>query len=214
MTAGATGDHAVVLARGTSSRMGRPKGLVTLPGDGSTFLQRIVALYRRSGIPVTVVTLPAVVSSYRAVLAATGGAGVVAAPAGGDTARTLLAGWQSFDSATERIERIWAHPVDLPLVKPATLPLLAAAAREHPGRIVRPVYAGTPGHPVLVPVGVLEILAAHPECADDKLQSFFTRGTAAGWFPDVVAVAVADAGVSSDFDTPADLRHYERREDP
>lgn len=214
MTAGAAGDHAVILARGTSSRMGRPKGLVSLPGDGSTFLQRIVALYRGSGIPVTVVTLPAVVGSYRAVLAATGGACVVAAPGGGDTARTLLAGWHSLDSGTERIERIWAHPVDLPLVNPATLALLAAAAREHPGRILRPVHADTPGHPVLVPAGVLEILAAHPECADDKLQSFFTRGTTAGWFPDLVAVAVGDPGVSSDFDTPADLRRYEGKEDP
>ena len=49
-------DHAVILARGDSRRMGVPKGLCRLPDDPQCFLGRIVQLYRLPGLPVSIVT--------------------------------------------------------------------------------------------------------------------------------------------------------------
>lgn len=214
MTTGSTGDHAVILARGASARMGAPKGLVRLPGDGLTFLERIAGLYDGCGIPVTVVTLQPLAAAYREALVSWKQVRVVEADAGGGTAKTLLAGWKSLAKGKRRTRRIWVHPVDLPLVQSSSLSALAAAGRTHPGRIIRPMYQDAPGHPVLVPAAVLEILADRREWVDARLQSFFAHGAEAGWFLAAVEVAVDDAGVIRDFDTPADLAQFERKGKP
>ena len=59
-------DWGVILARGDSARMGRPKGLCRLPGDAASFLASICGLYARAGLPVAVVTRPDLGSLYRA----------------------------------------------------------------------------------------------------------------------------------------------------
>jgi molybdenum cofactor cytidylyltransferase len=45
-------------------------------------------------------------------------------------------------------------PVDIPLVRPATILRLMEAAAANPERIVYPVYEGKRGHPLLVPAGL------------------------------------------------------------
>jgi len=46
-------------------------------------------------------------------------------------------------------------PVDTPLVRPATIRRLMAAAAQNPGKIIYPVFGGKRGHPPLVPSSLI-----------------------------------------------------------
>ena len=89
-------DRVVVMARGLSSRMGVPKGLLRLAPSGPTFIQAIVALYLNDGFPVDVVTTETMVEIYRGEWPAPEAVRVLPAAPGGDTALTLLAAWRSW----------------------------------------------------------------------------------------------------------------------
>jgi CTP:molybdopterin cytidylyltransferase MocA len=202
---------AVILARGDSSRMGLPKGLVKLPGDAVPFLQRIVGLYLDLGIAVRVVTLDELAPSYRTLLQEHEDVEVVGSRSGGGTATTVLAGWRSLNIAAADAAAVLAHPVDMPLVRPSTLEDLLRVARRNPHRVLRPVCHGSPGHPVVVPAAILGILEGEASYRNGSLQDFFARGAEAGLIRDVLEVTVADEGVIRDFDTPADLEDFRNR---
>ena len=48
-------------------------------------------------------------------------------------------------------ERFFVMPVDIPLVRPATIGRLLAAADHQPHNIIYPVFSGRRGHPPLIP---------------------------------------------------------------
>lgn len=202
---------AVVLARGDSSRMGLHKGLVKLPGDAVPFLQRIVGLYLDFGIAVRVVTLNEVAPSYRTLLKDYDDVEVIGTRSGGGTATTMLTGWRSPRIPAPDGLAMLAHPIDMPLVRPATLASLLRAARRNPRRVLRPVCNGVPGHPVVVPAAILGILERETSYWSGSLQDFFAGGAEAGLFQGVVEVPVIDEGVVRDFDTPADLEYFRNR---
>jgi CTP:molybdopterin cytidylyltransferase MocA len=124
---------------------------------------------------------------------------------------TLLAGWRSLEFRVTDDLRLLAHPIDMPLVSPSSLEDLLRAADRNPGRVLRPVFHGLPGHPVVVPAAILGILERETSCWNGSLQDFLAHGAEAGLFHGVVEVPVADDGVIRDFDTPADLENFGNR---
>jgi molybdenum cofactor cytidylyltransferase len=180
-----------------SRRMGRPKML--LPFGEKPLLARVVEnLLSVSGIsPIVVVTghnaqeIREAVREYTVNIAhnpdyAAGGmlssvqTGVRALPA--DCGAFLLA------------------LGDQPGVRPETLLALLAAWRETDAPIVRPVYDGKHGHPVLFAARCEPEILALP--ADATLKDAVIRHAA-----DIWEVAVTDPAILDDIDTPED---YER----
>lgn len=89
--------------------------------------------------------------------------------------------------------------VDHPLVEAATFDRLVETFATTSAPLVRPAHAGRRGHPIVIARALFpELLAADP---DAGARPVFLRHAA-----EAVDVAVDDAGILADLDTPADLR--------
>jgi CTP:molybdopterin cytidylyltransferase MocA len=196
-------DLVLILARGDSRRMRSPKGLLPCPGhEPETFVGRIAACYDRLGMTCVVVTTPVLATAHAEAVAAVASCRVVARAPGGETGRTVWWGWRAASAATTHL---WAHPVDMPLVLASTLQALLAASSTAPGRVVRPVCGGQPGHPVIMPTAVLARLLDPAAWQHETMAAVLGQGTARGEMKPSLLIPVADTGVVCDFDTPADL---------
>lgn len=198
-------DRAVIMARGSSSRMGVPKGLLRFQESGPTFLRTLVDLYLKIGIPVDVVTTPSVADAYQVELPQEGDARIIAAGPGGDTALTLLVAWRAWQSEGTECTHVWAHPVDMPLVLAGSLEELRQWSCGQPGRSLRPSWQKEPGHPVLLPVGILERLQSRPMFHEKPVRMFLEDEEPGQPSTVPVMLEVADRGVVQDFDCPEDL---------
>lgn len=188
-------DHAVILARGASRRMGRPKGLCRRPGASRTLLETVVQLYLGSGWPVAVVTTPALADLYRTACPEAAPVLWIEQSGGGGTARTCLAAVAALDSVATHL---WLHPVDLPDVRPQTLQDLRVASEADPEAILIPHHGSRRGHPVVLPCGPWRGLdpLQHPEEMRELISATGCRK---------INHAVRDAGVVQDVDDPAAL---------
>lgn len=140
----------LVLAGGEGRRWGGPKAWARLP-DGRTFLEACCAALRRGGAGLVVATLPPGIRP--------GGvpAGVRPVPLGApglDMFASLRTGLAETVGAGEW-HTVVVLPVDHPLVRPATVAAVAAAAE--PAAIA--TVAGRHGHPVALSRAVAELVA-------------------------------------------------------
>jgi len=190
---------AIVLAAGLSSRMGEFKPLLDMAG--MTALERTVTLFRDAGV---------------------GDVGVVRGQRADDLAPHLgRLGVRAihnpryhegmFASVTTgvgtigpKVEAFFVHPVDLPLVRPATVRRLLDAYYLNSGGIVYPCFRGERGHPPLI-AGWLapEILRWG---GPGGLQGILVQ-----WENVAFEAEMADAQVLHDMDTPADYRTLRER---
>jgi len=194
-------DWGVVLARGESRRMGRPKGLCPSGLPGRSCLQAVADLYAAAGWPLAVVTTAPLAELYRPLLAGGPPTLWIVRDGGGDTALSVVA---ALEELGETAVRLWLHPIDLPQVAAATLARLAAAAREAPGCVLVPEHAGAPGHPVVLPTApFLPLRGARPDGPMRPLLLAAARGEGAARAP-LRAVPVDDPGVIADRDTPGE----------
>jgi len=198
-------DRAIIMARGLGVRMGSPKGLLRLSANGPAFVRIIADLYFQRGMPVDVLALAEVIRDLERELPESQGCRVLSEASGGDTALTMLMSWRSCKMAGIPCSHFWAHPVDLPLVAPGTLDLLAEYSAVHPTRILRPVRAGIPGHPVILPYDVLTELDRRVSFHKGPLREFLSRGVTMDWFSPPMEVEVEDTGIDRDFDRPGDF---------
>ncbi len=198
-------DRAVIMARGLSTRMGVPKGLLRLSSDGPAFVRTIADLYLNAGLPVDVVTQQETFEGYRRELPECNDLRLLSAEAGGDTALTLLIAWRSCLAADIPCSHFWAHPVDLPLVTAKAVALLANQSHRDPDRIIRPMLKGTPGHPVILPVDILAALDVQENFHTGPLREFLSTTGGPGMLPGPVLIEVEDHGVIRDFDRPDDF---------
>lgn len=189
----------VVLAAGSGSRFageGRATGhKLAQPFAATTVLGSTVAAVRRSGLPLVVVTVPALfaVASAQAVSCeivvlpvdfhaeAPSSYGMGHSIAAGVSARPQAGGWLVL-------------PGDMPMVQAASLRAVAAALGEHP--IAHAQYRGRRGHPVGFRAELFaELAALH---GDEGARRLIERHAACG-------VKVDDPGVLLDLDTSDDL---------
>lgn len=192
-------DVAVIMARGLSRRMGQDKGLVRLTRNGPPLVRMIADTYRALGLPVLVVTLPDLAAAYRAAVGGDPRTVILTGETGGDTARTMVLARRAL--AGDSVTHLWAHPVDLPLVKGATLAGLRDVSRLRPAEAVRPVWEERPGHPVILPVDLVEDFEGLARWRDDPVRELLAEAGTGSTF----LVPVTDPGVSRDFDRPGDL---------
>jgi molybdenum cofactor cytidylyltransferase len=188
------GIHAVVLAAGASSRMGRPKALLDF--DGQPCVSLVASACQQAGVGVVLVTGPA----GEAVRAAC--PGEVRQALNHHPERGMLSSLQAGLAALPPDAAAFLiFPVDYPLAPAAEVRRLMTAFRaRRPGqRIFVPSFAHRRGHPVLVEAALAPAFLALGEGASAR--------DVIGAHPDqLVHVEAADDRVLLDMDTPDDYR--------
>jgi molybdenum cofactor cytidylyltransferase len=189
----------IVLAAGESRRMGRPKALLPCPPDGHTFITQAVRTLHTGGVAEVGVVGRVQDSALRNEVSRQ--ARPVAylenpSPERGQLS-SLLVG-VSYAEACDA-DAVMVLPVDIPSVKAATVQSLREAFDLGADPIVRAVYQGRHGHPVIFARLVFAELRAadHSVGAREVLRRDPAR---------VREVAVDDAGVLRDVDEPDDYR--------
>ncbi|HEX9188839.1 MAG TPA: nucleotidyltransferase family protein [Vicinamibacteria bacterium] len=188
---------AILLAAGEGRRMGGPKALLRL--GGATLLARGSTLFAEAGLPVVAV-LGAEASRVRAEAGIPEGVFVVVNERWPEGMLTSV--WCGLDAAgTLGADAVLVHPVDNPLVAPATIGAVVAAL-EAGAAIAVPGHAGRRGHPAGFARSVWSDLRAAP--LDGGARAVL-RARA-----DLVVPVPAGPDCLVDLDTPADLlRHPE-----
>jgi CTP:molybdopterin cytidylyltransferase MocA len=106
-----------------------------------------------------------------------------------------------------RDQDVWlVAPADMPGLSPAIIRELWRIAAEQPGRILIPMLAGRPGHPVLLPWSMAEQVATLD--VGEGLNSLIERNDPLHAPCDRVVDPEARAFV--DIDTPADLDRFKK----
>ncbi len=194
-----TGLAAVVLAAGESTRMGRHKPL--LPMGDQTVVERAIALFQAAGIADIRVVVGRLAERTAPVVRKAGARAVVNAAYAGGMFTSVLAGVRSLDS---RCRGFFMLPVDVPLVRLATIERLADAwgripDGDAPSVVLHPTFQGLRGHPPLIDAGHIQGIAAWR--GDGGLRAYFDR------MPDCAReIPVADRFILADMDRPEDYR--------
>ena len=188
--AGAVQFAGLILAGGIGRRFGGPKAFARLP-DGRTFLEACRDALRAAGASVVAGTLP-----HGATHEEFAGLRSLPLPEPGlDMLASVRWGLRHLIS-----DRTWESvvvlPVDHPLVAPETV--LALVGRRVAAAV--PAYRGKHGHPICVARGVAERVAREQLVGRDLRDILKTVG--------VVDVAVEDAGVIANCNTPEALRDH------
>ncbi len=116
---------AIILASGKGSRFGMPKAEALLD-TGETFLSHIRNLLLESGL-----------TNISAII--------------GRETPDMLSSLRLGISEAPPAEGYLVYPVDFPFVLPATIVSLIQAFLANPHSVIRPVYQGKSGHPIIIP---------------------------------------------------------------
>jgi len=189
---------AVILAAGLSSRMGSSKPLLTL--GGRSLLGHCRDLFAECGVA-HLLTVVGHLAEKAGEEAATQGMLVTENP---DYRSGMFSSVRRAVSALPAdIEGFFMLPVDIPLIRPATVRSLLEHFATGSGTVLYPAFAGRRGHPPLIPAALVPAILAHD---------------GAGGLETVLAghpgreVAVWDEGILLDADTPEDLQRLRDRQ--
>jgi CTP:molybdopterin cytidylyltransferase MocA len=195
----------VILCRGESRRLGRPKALASIGTDPRPLLRRVAERYVGClDASVLVVTFEEMRQACEALVADLTTVRVVCGSVGGDTARTLGLAWDHLRGLEPPCSHVWVHPVDLPLVGVRTIAQLGAVSAAAPLRVVRPTWAGQPGHPVILPAPLLGLLAGEALRWPGSWRELMNSAVGDGRVAPPLTVAVADPGIVLDHDRADD----------
>jgi CTP:molybdopterin cytidylyltransferase MocA len=121
---------------------------------------------------------------------------------------SVQAGVRHLDS---KYQAFFINPVDIPLVRPATVRKLMEAVRENPDNITYPVFLGKRGHPPLIPSALIPDILGWEK--DGSLKAVLKAHEKRA-----MEVPVADSYILYDIDTPEDyealMESYRRYEVP
>jgi molybdenum cofactor cytidylyltransferase len=186
---------AVILAAGTSTRMGRPKQL--LPLGGTTVLAHAIENVRSAGVVEMVLVLGASAEAIRRQLPQSlleGLKVVVNQAYAQGMASSLREGLSALDPQSAAALIILG---DQPLVRPQTLLQIMAGYHQSRARIVIPLHQGKRGNPVLLNRAVFpEVMALE---GDTGCRAIFANHLDA-----ILKVEVDDPGILLDIDNQDD----------
>lgn len=183
---------AIVLAAGASTRMGRPKAL--LQAGGNTFIGAILGTLREAGVPDAVVVIREGDAPVIAEVAASGfGRTVTNLRADEGQLSSLIAGLDAIDGPA--IDGALVTLVDVPWITSSSVRVLLARAAVSDAPILRAVYQGRHGHPVIFKRRLFDELRQADPSAGAK--AVLRANT-------IEDVEVPDPGVAEDIDTPED----------
>ncbi len=203
---------AVIMARGSSTRMGMPKGLCRLQGQDDVLAVQVARLYSGIGMDVLLIVRKQDAAVYRELMVGQS-VHILEAPGGGDTALTMKIALRWAALNDQHPEYFWAHPVDLPLVRPQTIVQLLEASATDSHSAWRPYYGDKPGHPVLLPAHLLK-LAVVADPLDKSMSSVWKEAIAQGITGPIRKVSAEDPGTVTDFDTPEQLNFFTEPKEP
>lgn len=186
---------AIVLAAGASSRMGRPKALLPVAADGTTFLEHLVRTLRSAGVDDVIVVVGHDADLVRGLIESAGLA--VRTAVNKDPSRGQLSSLIAALDIADRpgVQAVLVAPVDQPLVAVETVRRLLDTYRRARAPIVRPARGGRHGHPVVFDRSLFDELHRADPAAG-------AREVIQRHRPDVIDVAVDDEGAFVDIDTP------------
>ncbi|HLH24039.1 MAG TPA: nucleotidyltransferase family protein [Chloroflexota bacterium] len=179
----------LLLAAGTSSRLGQPKQL--LPYRGRTLLRHAAETGLAAGLEPLVVVIGAAADAMRRELAGLPVVVVENPRYAEGQSTSLRAGLAALPADAAAVVTLL---VDMPRVDAPLIRALVAAWRARGAPIVRPTYEGRPGNPVLFAARLLPELA---RAEGDEGGRPVLRAHAA----EVELLPVANAGVLQDVDT-------------
>jgi molybdenum cofactor cytidylyltransferase len=189
----------VILAAGASTRMGTCKLL--LPWDGKTILTHLLDQWRITGAAQIAPVIDPSNQPLRKALAHAGfsPSDWIENPSpqlGMFSSLQEASRWTGWLSTLTH----WIISLgDQPHIQISTLRLLLDAARENPTHICQPALNGHTAHPIILPASNFRELAQN---AIPDLRTYIRKREAFR-----LRVAVEDAGVSEDLDTPEDYAH-------
>jgi putative nucleotidyltransferase with HDIG domain len=185
---------ALILAAGFSSRMGAFKPLLPL-GEVSV-VERVIHLFRTAGVAEI-----CLVTGYRGgeLGARLAGAGVILAENPHHADGMFSSIRSGMASVPAHCRGVFLLPVDIPLVRPATLHLLMAAfeGRAVADTVIHPLYAGRRGHPPLIPASLIPAILNHS--GEGGLRALLEAPEARA-----LEVPVPDRFILQDMDRPED----------
>jgi len=193
---------AVVLSAGESSRMGRPKAL--LPIDGQTFIERIVAALKQSGIERIFVVLGFNAEEMRREIEHLPVEILINQAYQQGQLSSLQVALRRLNSE-EDCDAILVHLVDHPYLSAAVVNRMIDRYRESKNCIVIPKYRGKRGHPVLFDRTLFSELLSAP--LDQGAKAVVNA------HPDqTLEIDTEEVGVTLDIDTPELYRQHVKGE--
>jgi molybdenum cofactor cytidylyltransferase len=189
---------AVILAAGFSTRMGRDKARLPIPGGG-WFLSRLARTLLAAGCPEAIAVVGPLGDEIHA--AAARERLPVRFVVNPDPSRGQLSSLQeALAVLVEREPRgLLMSPVDQPIVRVETVRLVIEEWSRSAAAVVRPSWRGRHGHPVLFDRRVLEDLRQADAAAGARAVVHARAG-------ETRDVEVDDPGAFEDIDTPEDYR--------
>ena len=191
---------AIILSAGASSRMGRPKALLPIAADGTTFLEHLVRTLGAAGVDDVIVVVGYDADLVWGIIEGTGLA--VRTAVNRDPSRGQLSSLIAALEIADRpgVQAVLVAPVDQPMVAAETVRRLLDVYQRTRAPIVRPAREGRHGHPVIFDRSLFdELRRADPSAGAREVINRHR--------PDAVDVAVDDEGAFVDIDTP---EAYER----
>ena len=189
---------AVILSAGESSRMGRPKAL--LPIDGQTFIERIIAVLKQSGLEPIVVVLGFNSDEMRRKIEHLP-VEIVINP---DYALGQLSSLQiviRYLASDPNCDGMMVHLVDHPYIDAKLVGEMLRRFNESRNLIVVPRYQGKRGHPVIFSRALFQELLDAPLDQEAKAVVNAHRG-------DTLEIDTEDVGITLDIDTPELYRRH------
>ncbi len=188
---------AVVLAAGSSVRMGQPKALLRVEGD--VFVTRILKNLAEFGLSDIILVLGEHAPRVEPVLTDQVPVQIIVNP---DPTQGQLSSLKlALDYIDKKIKGIILVLVDHPLVQKETYRKILDEAENEPERIIIPSYNGKNGHPVYFGKKYFKSLRETPLDQGAKAVVYQNRS-------DVITIPVGDSGILKDIDDPDNYRKF------
>jgi molybdenum cofactor cytidylyltransferase len=189
---------AVVLSAGESSRMGEPKAL--LPIDGETFIERIVAALKQSGLERIIVVLGFNAEDMRRKIEHLP-VEIVVNP---DYMQGQLSSLQTairYLESDQNCDGMLVHLVDHPYIDPVLVRAMLQHFSNSKNLIVVPRHRGKRGHPVIFSRALFSELLDAPMDQGAKAVVNAHRD-------ETLEIDTEDVGITLDIDTPELYRQH------